>query len=119
MRVLVCGSRNWRGMEAIRRELQCLVNAHRTVVVIHGTARGADMLTDLVAQRLFLRVRPFPPDWERYGKGAGVIRNRQMLEEGKPDLVLAFTKDLQSSRGTLNMVNQARAAGVPVRVFDR
>jgi hypothetical protein len=43
----------------------------------------------------------------------GPIRNKPMLEEGKPDLVVAFP----SGRGTANMMKQAREAGVPVRVI--
>lgn len=31
-----------------------------------------------------------------YGKAAGAIRNQQMLDEGKPDLVVAF----KGGRGT-------------------
>jgi hypothetical protein len=42
----------------------------------------------------------------------GPIRNKQMLEEGKPDLMVAFPGE----RGTANMCKQAREAGVPVMV---
>lgn len=51
-------------------------------------------------------------DWKTHGLNAGPIRNKQMLDEGKPDLVLAFP----GGRGTANMVTQARKAGV--RVVD-
>lgn len=55
-------------------------------------------------------VRVFPADWETHGRAAGHIRNRQMLVEGKPDIVVAFA----GGRGTQNMINQARKAGVTV-----
>jgi hypothetical protein len=42
------------------------------------------------------------------------MRNRQMLEEGRPGLVVYFSNDLTTSRGTQNMVNQARKAGIEV-----
>jgi UDP-N-acetylmuramoylalanine-D-glutamate ligase len=38
------------------------------------------------------------------------MRNKWMLTDGKPDLVIAFP----GGRGTASMVNLARAAGVPV-----
>jgi hypothetical protein len=59
-------------------------------------------------------VRHFPADWDKYGKAAGPIRNKQMLDEGKPQAVIAFSYDLARSRGTANMVAQARDAGLPV-----
>jgi hypothetical protein len=41
---------------------------------------------------------------------AGPIRKQQMLDEGKPDLVVAFP----GGRGTAHMVRIARAAGIEV-----
>lgn len=46
----------------------------------------------------------------RLGRAAGPMRNKQMLEEGKPDLVVAFP----GGAGTENMVKQAKAAGIRV-----
>lgn len=43
---------------------------------------------------------------------AGFIRNQQMLDEGKPDAILACWDG--RSRGTLDMMNRARRAKVPV-----
>lgn len=62
---------------------------------------------------------PFPADWNRYGRAAGPIRNRQMLTEGKPDLVVAFHDDIESSKGTKDMVTIAEKAGVYVYVMGR
>lgn len=57
-----------------------------------------------------IRELAFPADWENYRRAAGPIRNRQMLVEATPDLVVAFP----GGPGTANMIRQARAAGVPV-----
>jgi UDP-N-acetylmuramoylalanine-D-glutamate ligase len=51
-----------------------------------------------------------PADCETHGRSADPIRNRRTLDEGKPDLVVAFP----GGRGTAHMVSQARAAGVRV-----
>lgn len=40
---------------------------------------------------------------KEYNKNAGPIRNRQMIVEGKPDLVIAFP----GGNGTNNMISQA------------
>ncbi len=115
-------NRTWNDVRAIRRELSKLPPAIG-VTIIHGAARGADRLAGNEAKRLGMEVIEFPADWARYGRAAGPIRNRQMLDEGKPDLVLAFSSTLpehwkQSGKGTANMVKQASSRGVPVRVFS-
>lgn len=55
-------------------------------------------------------VEDFPADWERNGRAAGPIRNRQMLD-GKPDLVIAFP----GGKGTADMVAEAKRRGIAVR----
>jgi len=116
VRVLVCGGRYWNDAEAIRRELVAL--GPSVECVIHGGADGADTLAGRVAAELGIPVRVFRAEWDRYGRAAGPIRNTRMLDEGQPDLVLAFHADLSRSRGTADMVAKARARGIPVRVVD-
>ena len=55
----------------------------------------------------------YPANWKKHGRAAGPIRNKQMLEEAKPDLVIAFP----GGAGTANMVKQAREAGVKVEII--
>jgi len=52
----------------------------------------------------------FLANWRTHGKAAGPIRNQQMLDEGRPHLVVAFP----GGTGTADMVRRAKAAGVPV-----
>ena len=52
----------------------------------------------------------YPAPWKRFGPSAGGIRNQQMLDEGKPDLVVAFP----GGKGTADMVRRAENAGVKV-----
>lgn len=80
------------------------------VFVISGKARGADTLAIDWAVVNWQDYKEFPADWEKYGKSAGYIRNQQMLDEGKPDIVVAFP----GGAGTRMMVNIARKAGVEV-----
>ena len=104
MRLLVCGDRNWKDQEAIKRALVTL----GPEVVIHGAAKGADSLAGEVANDLNIATEVYPAQWSLYGKGAGPIRNQQMIDEGHPDIVIWFHKDLDSSKGTKNMVHKAQ-----------
>jgi hypothetical protein len=119
-RVLICGSRTWSNRAAIEREVDLLLSkyAPNEIVVIEGEARGADSLARAVAHERGLMVMPFPADWQRYGRGAGPIRNKQMLDEGQPTLVIAFSEDISTSKGTANMVRQAEKAGVKTKVVS-
>lgn len=112
MRVLVCGDRNF----CDRTLMRIILDEHTITELIEGEARGADTLARVYAEERGIPVRKFPAEWDRYGRGAGPIRNAQMLEEGKPELVIAFLA--QHSRGTRNMVMQAQKLGVPVRIVE-
>ena len=116
MRVLVCGDRNWTDIEVIRQKL---ISIPDISVVIEGEARGADRIARQVAEELNIPVEKFPANWDKYGKAAGPIRNQQMLDEGKPDLVLAFHNDLENSKGTKDMVIRADKAGVETVVIKQ
>lgn len=122
MRVLICGSRDWADREAVEVVLNGLTwTRDDSLVVIAGGARGADRLAaDWARCRVDDEVDlvEFPADWDAHGKAAGHIRNQQMLDEGKPDVVWAF-KSRPSSPGTDNMIQRAKAAGVNVYVVIR
>lgn len=124
VRVLVSGDRNWSDRARLFREL----DARRADIdlIIEGCADGADMMAgDHSAEGArdagWARLRGVPAlhfpvtkaDWKLKGRSAGPQRNRQMLVEGKPDLVIAFHNDIAKSRGTADMLRQARKAGVP------
>lgn len=116
MRVLVCGSRNWTNALAIEHRL---VGLPEGTVIIHGATRGADSIAGSIARECCgLWEEPYSADWSRYGKAAGPIRNQQMLDQGRPDLVIAFHADLSKSKGTADMVRRAKKAGIPVEVIS-
>ena len=81
-----------------------------STVIIHGAAKGADSLASEWAALNEVKEEVFPADWKTHGRAAGPIRNQQMLDEGKPDLVIAFP----GGRGTADMVKRARKAGIEV-----
>jgi len=114
-RVLVCGGRNYRDNVRVNQCLNLLHAAFGITVVIHGRASGADMLGEYWAKANDVPHLAFKPNWEAYGPAAGPMRNKQMLDEGKPDLVIAFP----GGKGTADMVRQARERGVPVEEITR
>ena len=112
MRVLVCGGRDYRSQSKLDAELDA-VHAETSIdCLIEGGALGADHLAAVwSAKRKIEHHRRFSADWALHGRAAGPMRNKKMLDEGKPDLVVAFP----GHDGTADMVKQARADGVPVK----
>jgi len=114
MRVLVCGGRDYAEAPALSYVLAGVTKGHERVVVIHGGATGADALSGKWAHAHGHRCELYHADWAKYGKAAGPVRNREMIYEGRPDLVVAFA----GGKGTANMVSQAKAAGIRVIEVD-
>ncbi len=113
--ILVCGSREWTDKESIRRVL-FEEASQRTILIIHGGARGADRLAGEIAKEQGFHVKVFYPDWEKYGKSAGFVRNKEMLVEGKPDEVIAFWDG--KSRGTMHTINLAQGMNIPTTIIE-
>lgn len=109
MRVLICGSRNWTDEFTIEEYIKTLPPQS---VVIHGDCRGADKMAGKLAVKHGHSVMAFPAKWGKFGRAAGPMRNRQMILDGEPDLVVAFHNNLTESKGTKNMMKQAGKAGI-------
>jgi len=115
MKVLVTGDRNWSNRTIIRHALLDLPDKS---IIVHGAARGADSIAGEIAEKWDIKVLSYPAQWEVYGKAAGSIRNRQMLEEN-PDieLVLAFHNNIEKSKGTRDMCSIADKQGIPIQLY--
>lgn len=111
LRVLVCGGRNYDDLGAVWGQLDAFHAMQGPIVaIIHGGAGGADLLGEKWAIQNGVPRVSFRPDWNAYGRAAGPIRNKRMLDDGKPDLVIAFP----GGRGTADMIRQATDANVEV-----
>ncbi|MGB3417884.1 MAG: DUF2493 domain-containing protein [Mesorhizobium sp.] len=120
MRVLVCGGRDFNDRQKLHNALDAIVprtepdeygnSLPDNVTIIHGGARGADQLADDYGVLNWCGIEIFRADWG-LGKAAGPIRNQRMINEGKPDIVVAFP----GGKGTADMVRRAKTAGIPVR----
>lgn len=114
MRILVTGSRNHTDYDLIKRALKEVVGAKEDSVLVEGGAIGADALARRAAEEFGWVVETYPADWATFGKRAGYLRNKQMVDS-HPDLCLAFP--LGVSRGTWMTVKLCEKAGIPVKVY--
>lgn len=98
-RVIIAGSRSFANYEMLKANMNRLLqNISDEISIVCGTARGADRLGEKYAKENGFHVAYFPADWERYGKAAGYIRNREMAQNA--DALVAFWDG--ESRGRLD-----------------
>lgn len=109
MKIIVCGSHLDSKPGFIWQWLDKLHKVKPITLLIHGGAKHVDTWAGKWAYTRGVKVSVHHANWRKYGLAAGPIRNAEMLKE-KPDAVIAFP----GGRGTANMCNQAKEAGVPV-----
>jgi hypothetical protein len=110
IRVLVCGGRDYTNRRILFDALDRIAERHNGVHVIQGGATGADALAREWCRERMCSYSHYPADWRAHGRSAGPIRNKQMLDEGRPHVVVAFP----GGRSTADMIRQAEAAAVAV-----
>jgi len=122
-KVIVAGGRDFADYDLVQYKLDTLLVDRLSVLttagdiavqVVSGTARGADKLGEHYARMNKLHVAQFPANWDLYGKSAGYRRNEEMAEYA--DALVAFWDG--KSRGTMQMINLAKSAGLQVRVVN-
>lgn len=121
MIVLICGGRNYNNKEEVFENLDRILNPNNCPLpppdlkVISGKATGADTLAIDWAVINWVDFEEYPAKWKKYGRAAGIIRNKQMIIEGNPDLIIAFP----GGKGTKNMIEQGKNNNIKVIKVER
>jgi predicted Rossmann-fold nucleotide-binding protein len=116
-RVVVAGSRNIQNRTLIFTKLDKIlgqkIQTHK-VKIISGCAVGPDTLGAKWAFEHGQAVEKMPAEWGKFGKKAGMIRNRAMLESA--DAVICFHDG--KSAGTKQMIEITKQSGKPIRIVE-
>lgn len=110
--VAIVGSREFPDLDVVREYVRRLPEE---VEVVSGGARGVDTAAEEEAHDRQMPVKVFPAEWDKHGKGAGFIRNRDIVKAA--DFVVAFWDG--ESRGTRHTIREAVRQGKPMDVFVR
>ncbi len=116
MRTIIAGSRYGATYEDVRRAVEESGFADQISVVLSGAAMGVDQLGESWAQDRGREIERHPvseEDWREFGKAAGPMRNRKMAENA--DALIAIWDG--ESRGTRNMIFEARNLGLKVYIY--
>ena len=114
-RVVVAGCRNYNNYcEAKKYIDNCLVNIRKEneIIIVSGGARGADALGEQYAEENGFKIERHPAKWEKHGKAAGPIRNKEMAENC--DYVICFWNG--KSSGTRSMIFYAKVFNKPIKI---
>jgi hypothetical protein len=117
-RVIVTGDRHWYCEALAYRVVKGLKAKHGPgVVILEGGAGGVDWAFHVAANGCEVATQRFNADWDRFGHGAGPMRNRAMVEAGA-DICIAVHRNLAGSKGTKDCVRQSLKAGIPVWLIE-
>ena len=117
-RIIIAGSRNMTDYGLMKKTWADYLKRHgleaNEIHIISGGAPGADSLAERLAKEERIAITVFKADWKKHGRAAGPIRNRAMAENA--DALLAFLQE--NSKGTANMVQQAKKHGLDVTIIN-
>jgi hypothetical protein len=80
MKCIIAGGRDYIPTPDDKELVIMFIKHYKIDKIVSGNARGADKFGEDIAKELKLKLILFPADWDRYGKRAGFLRNRQMAE---------------------------------------
>lgn len=109
MRVIVCGGRNFTDKKRVFDFLDFIHKEYPITELIHGAARGADLLGAAWAQHRGVPIISVPARWAELGPSAGYVRNVKMADMN-PDMVIAFP----GGKGTAMMMDIAIKRNITV-----
>jgi len=100
MKVIIAGSRTITDYEFVLEAIE--ESGFKITEVVSGCANGVDKLGERYALENNIPIKLFPAQWIKYGRGAGIIRNKEMAEYA--DALIACWDG--TSAGTRNMMWQ-------------
>lgn len=124
MRIIIAGSRDFDDYPMLRKEVLCIMKLlensghdirRKSLEIVSGTCRGADLLGEKYAEEFSIKVKRMPAKWSMFGKRAGYIRNAEMAKYASEDnelgVLIAFWNN---SKGTKHMIDLAHKENLKV-----
>lgn len=112
MRIIIAGSRSI-DQDTFNQAISHCPWLSQATVFLSGGARGVDQLAEKWAREQGYPLSIHKPDWKRYGRGAGLMRNRSMVDDA--DALLAIWDG--QSRGTYHVIDYASSKSLKVGVY--
>lgn len=113
MKVIICGGRSLDDYSLVKNVMDEVAARIDINEIVCGEARGADSLGKKWAIENNIDIVSFWPNWNRYGRAAGTLRNEKMGNYA--DYVIAFWDG--KSTGTKHMIHYMEQLGKNGEVY--
>ena len=114
MNIAIIGSRKFSNYSFMKNSILNIVKIEDIDYVVSGGAKGADTLGELFAKEYNLKTMIFKPEWNRYGKAAGMIRNSDIVKNA--DIIIAFP--IGASKGTYDSISKGKKLNKTIYIFE-
>ena len=112
-KVIIAGGRDFDDFRTLSEVCIFMLQNKENVEIVSGTANGADKLGEQFARFMGYPIKEFPPNWDKFGKRAGYLRNKEMAEYA--DALIAFWDE--SSKGTKHMIDLAKKMNLKIKIY--
>lgn len=117
-KIIVAGGRSFNNYDLLEQKLDYYlsskINEGYDIVIISGTAKGADSLGEKYAINKGYEIERFPANWDKYGKSAGYRRNVDMANVA--DACIVFWDG--TSPGSKHMIDIANTKRLALRIVN-
>jgi hypothetical protein len=104
MNIAIVGGRDFNDYTLLKESILAYIDAHeKPENIVSGGAKGADTLAAQFAAEMGIPLLIFNPNYQRYGRGATLVRNTQIIENA--EVVFAFWDG--QSKGTKDSIKKA------------
>lgn len=105
MNIAIVGGRDFSDYTLLKESLLAYISIYRVPDnIVSGGAKGTDTLAAQFATEMGIPLLVFKPDYQKYGRGATLIRNTQIIENA--EVVFAFWDG--ESKGTKDSITKAK-----------
>ena len=113
MKLGIIGSRTFDNYIVLEEFIKNTLQVDKIELIVSGDAQGADKMGAFFAERNNIKTLIFPPDWDKHGKAAGFIRNKDIVNNS--DIILAFWDG--KSKGTRHSIGLAHKMKKTVIIY--
>ncbi len=115
IRIVVAGCREYCNYEEAKKFIDfciCEIRYRYNLIFISGNCKGADKLGERYAEENGFLQEYYSAKWDKYGKSAGPIRNREMAKAC--DIAICFWDG--KSAGTKSFIKYVKQLGKPIKI---
>lgn len=110
VRVLICSGRFYADIHTLTHVLDLYVRTQTIDVLIHGGHHALGSAIETWARDKDIHIIRYPANWALHGKYAETRRNLFMLEDSRPDVLLAFP----GGEDTAECIKMAQRIGIRI-----